>query len=48
MVWAHDSLSLPDADGGVAAVIELVYRTGQVESRVVEGVCERYTVRVVA
>jgi alpha-D-xyloside xylohydrolase len=38
-------VELPDADGGVAAVIELTLRDGEVESRVVQGTCERYTVR---
>ncbi|WP_432876549.1 alpha-xylosidase [Kribbella sp. CA-245084] len=39
-------VELPDADGGVAAVIELTLRDGEVESHVVEGVCERYTVKL--
>jgi alpha-D-xyloside xylohydrolase len=40
------TVELPDADGGVAAVIELSLRDGQAESRVIEGVCDRYTVKL--
>src|SRR4051794_3688714 len=40
------TVTLPDADAGVRAVIELAYRAGQVESRVLDGVCERYTVKL--
>ncbi len=39
-------VSLPDAKGGVAAVIELSLRNGRPESRVIEGVCDRYTVKL--
>jgi alpha-D-xyloside xylohydrolase len=40
------TVELPDADGGVAAVIELTLRDGEIESRVIEGVCDRYTVKL--
>ena len=40
------TVELPDANGGVAAVIELSLRDGQAESRVIEGVCDRYTVKL--
>ncbi|MEU4293458.1 alpha-xylosidase [Kribbella sp. NPDC026596] len=38
------TVELPDANGGVAAAIELTLHDGEVESRVVEGVCDGYTV----
>ncbi|TWD82387.1 alpha-D-xyloside xylohydrolase [Kribbella amoyensis] len=39
-------VSLPEPGGEVAARIELTYSGGRVETRVVEGVCERYEVEV--
>jgi len=38
------TITLPSPNGD--AVIELRFRAGQVESRVVSGSCERYTVKV--
>ncbi|GAA1599378.1 hypothetical protein GCM10009804_65020 [Kribbella hippodromi] len=40
------TVSLPAAGGGVAAVIELALQDGQVRSRVLEGTCDRYTVKL--
>ncbi|MEU4192409.1 alpha-xylosidase [Kribbella sp. NPDC026611] len=45
---ASATVRLPAQDGGVAAVIELSVRDGEVQSRVVEGTCERYTVKLVS